>query len=79
MTYIETLAQILFMEIKLYTKLSTRSRRAFKRKIGRFGIPYVYRPRSNLIDRLSTQMKMSREDVYNQLLKEREFILKYFK
>lgn len=63
------------MELKAYYRLSTRSRRAIAKTKGRFGRPYHYSPRGNLLTRLSRELGMSREAVYSLLMKEREFLL----
>jgi len=55
--------------------LSTRSRRAIRKRQGRFGKPYMYSPRGNLLERLSTKLNISKSEAYNQLMKEREFLL----
>lgn len=64
------------MELKAYYRLSTRSRRAIAKTKGRFGRPYHYSPRGNLLTRLSRELGMSREAVYSLLMREREYILK---
>lgn len=64
------------MELKAYYRLSTRSRRAITKTKGRFGNPYHYSPRGNLLMRLSRELGMSRDAVYSLLMQEREYILK---
>jgi len=64
------------MELKAYYRLSTRSRRAIAKTKGRFGKPYHYSPRGNLLMRLSRELGMSRDAVYSLLMQEREYILK---
>jgi hypothetical protein len=64
------------MELKAYYRLSTRSRRAIAKTKGRFGNPYHYSPRGNLLMRLSRELGMSRDAVYSLLMQEREYILK---
>ena len=64
------------MELKAYYRLSTRSRRAIAKTKGRFGNPYHYSPRGNLLIRLSRELGMSRDAVYSLLMQEREYILK---
>lgn len=64
------------MELRAYSRLSTRSRRAITRKLGRFGKKYQYTPRGRLLVRLSQEMGMSKESVYNLLMEEREYLLK---
>jgi hypothetical protein len=63
------------MELLLYPKLSTRSRRAIRKEKGRWGHPYDYRPRGNLLSRLAFETGLSKEQVYDQLLKERHYLL----
>lgn len=64
------------MELKLYPRLSTRSRRAMTKTVGRFGRVYYYKPRGTLLQRLSSETGLSIEDVYNQLMKERNYLLR---
>jgi len=64
------------MQIKAYFLLSTCSRRALKRRKTHFGQPYQYVPRGPLLMRLSRELGMSKEGVYNQLMQEREYLLK---
>ncbi len=63
------------MEIFLYPRLSTRSKRAMLKTKGRFGRYYSYQPRITLIDRLARETGLSREEVMNQLWRERQFLL----
>lgn len=62
-------------ELKLYPALSTCSKIALRKQKKKYGQPYVYNPRGRLLTRLSEEFKMTKEEVYNQLLKEREQIL----
>jgi hypothetical protein len=59
-----------------YPKLSTRSRRAICKDKARWGKPYHYSPRGTLLQRLSRELGMSIQEVYQQLQKERAFLLK---
>jgi len=43
-----------------------------KRTKGRFGRPYYYNPRGDLLKRLSEESGLSIEAVYHQLMRERE-------
>lgn len=63
------------MELELYYKLSTCSRRAIRRRKGAFGRPYYYRPRGNLLARLAEETGRSKEEIFDQLMKERDEIL----
>jgi hypothetical protein len=64
------------MELILYPKLRNGSRRAITRKVGAYGRPYSYTPQVRLLVRLSNETGMPIDEVYHQLLLEREFILK---
>jgi hypothetical protein len=64
------------MELLLYERLSTRSRRALLRAKKQFGKTYHYSPRSDLLDRLSQETGMSIEQVYQQLKRERAYLLR---
>jgi len=63
------------MELILYPQLSTRSRRAIKRRFKKFGHSYHYSPRGDLMERLAKEMGWTLEQVYNQLHRERHFLL----
>ena len=59
----------------LYPLLNKRSKTAIKRKRKRFGHPYLYSPRQILLSRLSQETGMTKEEVFDQLMREREFLL----
>ena len=69
------------MELKLYPKLSTCSKRALTRRHYRgsqrhaSGELAVYTPRGALLDRLSQETGMDRGAVVRQLFAEREYLL----
>lgn len=63
------------MELLLYRKLSTRSKRAMRRPRGKFGQPYEYRPRGHLVKRLAQETGQPIEWVYDQIAKEREYLV----
>lgn len=65
------------MDLKLFYKLGTQSKRAIKRTHKRGGHPYTYRPRITLCQRLADETGLTVSQVRRQLLKEREFILKH--
>lgn len=60
----------------LYSKLSTRSKRALRRAKKRNGQPYNYSPRGTLLQRLSRQTGLSIDAVYSQLVRERAELLR---
>jgi len=64
------------MNLTLYPRLNTRSKKALTRKNGRWGKPYYYRPRGRLLERLARETGMTINQVLSQLEKEREYLLK---
>lgn len=64
------------MQLELFPRLSTRSRRAILKTKKKYGHPYTYKPRGDLLERLSQETGKSKEAVYMQLMEEREFLLK---
>lgn len=56
--------------MEIYKYLQTCSRRAFRRKKNRLGKPYDYRPRANLIDRISRQTGLPHYEVWGRLMQE---------
>mgnify|MGYP001828678476 CR=1 FL=1 len=64
------------MKLICYPLLSTRSKRAMLREKSSYGADYHYRPRGHLLQRLSIETGLSAEDCYQQLLKERDYLLK---
>ncbi|MBD2090977.1 hypothetical protein H6F67_14065 [Microcoleus sp. FACHB-1515] len=58
-------------ELILWPLLQTNSRRALVRKAKKYGHPYTYRPRGDLVTRLMEETGMTYEEVFNQLQKER--------
>ena len=63
------------MNIVIYPLLGTTSRKAMVREKSRFGRPYVYRPRGNLLDRLSAETGMSKDVVLRQIARERQQLI----
>jgi hypothetical protein len=63
------------MNLVIYPLLGTTSRRAMVREKSRFGRPYVYRPRGNLLDRLSAETGMSKNAVLRQIARERKQLI----
>lgn len=68
------------MKLICYPLMKTKSRRLMvkrKRKNGRkLGFTYHYNPRSDLISRLASELKMSEKAVREQIFKERLHLLK---
>jgi len=63
------------MQLKAYPLLSTRSRRAIRREKTNFGKPYQYIPKGRLLVRLSRELGIEKEAVYNLLMQERAYLL----
>ena len=63
------------MNLTLYPKLGTDSKKALARKSGRWGKPYLYRPRGRLLERLAKETGMSVSQVRSQLEKERKYLI----
>ncbi len=64
-------------KLVLYPLLSQRSRTAIKRVWKRWGHAYEYRPRRDLVTRLSHQTGLNQTQVREQLERERQFILRH--
>ncbi len=63
------------MNLTLYPKLSTRSKKALTRKNSRWGKPYNYQPRGNLLTRLARETGLTIDQVRSQLEREREYLI----
>ncbi|MBL1179444.1 hypothetical protein [Pantanalinema sp. GBBB05] len=64
------------MQLVIFPRLSTRSKRAFLKQRGKYGRVYYYNPRWPLVERLSRELGMPAHEVIDRAWKEREFILK---
>ena len=54
-------------DVELYNCLGTTSKRALARQKKRFGYPYQYRPRYQLVERLTRELRTTEEDVIKRL------------
>jgi hypothetical protein len=63
------------MNLTLYPKLGTDSKKALTRKNGRWGKPYIYRPRGHLLERLARETGLTLSQVRSQLEAEREYLI----
>lgn len=63
------------MNVIIFHKLSTCSKRAMLKTKKRYGRKYYYWPRSHLVSRLVFELGWSKEAVINQMLRERQFLL----
>lgn len=64
------------MNLLIWPKLSTRSRRALLKRVRGYGRPHNYTPKGHLLERLSRELGISKEEVLAQMWKEREYLLK---
>jgi len=62
------------MDLLLYPLLGKRSRNALKRLRRGYGKNSVYTPRKVLLDRLKAETGLDDQQIYQQLLKEREYL-----
>lgn len=65
------------MELIIYPRLSTRSKRAIIREKKRYGHRYAYVPRYQLIERLKSELGWSTAEVLAQIARERKWLLQY--
>lgn len=65
------------MKLICYPLLNVRSQKCMVRKKWKWGWNYTYVPRKMLIERLARQLKLTEDDVRNQLAKERQWLLKH--
>lgn len=66
------------MKIKLFPLLSLKSKKVFFKTHERLSQRvYVYNPRYDLLKRLSRKTGMSTEECREQLIKEREYLIKF--
>ena len=63
------------MRTPAYYLLHRESKSAMLRTKTRWGKAYEYRPRGNLLRRISKTLKISLEEAYDMLMKEREYLL----
>jgi len=63
------------MTLDLYYRLGTCSRRAITKTRKKYGRPYIYRPRGDLLERLAQETGLSLWDVRQKLYEEREELL----
>ena len=67
------------MELIFYPQLGTRSKRALMRRTRQTHKgpqPHTYSPKGNLLARLAREKGMTISEVYDQLQKERAYLLK---
>ena len=67
------------MNLKIFNLLSPESQKAMLRNstVRGWNKHYYYEPRGNLLKRLSQETGLTMTEVRNQLIKEREYLLKF--
>ena len=65
------------MDLPIYNRLNTRSKRAMRRVRKKWGHPYQYNPRPVLMQRLCAELNMTEAEVREQIAKEREILTRY--
>ncbi len=63
------------LQWQIWTRLCTRSRRAIRREFKKYGKPYRYTPRGDLLENLEYEFGISREQAYMELLAIRQELL----
>lgn len=63
------------MRITIYHLLSTCSKKSFLKTKTRWGHPKQYNPRGDLLERLSRELNISKEEVLERILEERKYML----
>ena len=63
------------MNYIVYPRLSTISKKAIKKRTTRYGRPFQYIPRTNLVDRLARELGMTEQQVLDQIRIERKELL----
>jgi hypothetical protein len=63
------------MNLILYPKLGTDSKKALTKKNSRWGKPYNYKPRGRLLERLARETGLTIYQVRSQLEREREYLI----
>lgn len=64
------------MDFVLYSRLSTRSRRSFRKRTTKKGDYRYYIPHPDLMERLMMELGMTRDQVLEQIEKERAFLFR---
>jgi hypothetical protein len=63
------------LQLKIWHRLSTRSRRSITKVRGKNGRIHQYRPKGDLLNALSVEFDLSPEDAYAELAKIRRYWL----
>jgi hypothetical protein len=65
------------MELVLYDRASTRTKRAMGRLKKKWGHINYYKPRKMLLERWKTELGWSEEQILEQLSKERRYLINH--
>lgn len=63
------------LQQQIYQDLGTQSRKAIKKTKAKYGKPYSYRPRGDLLRRLALKYNKTEQDIYKELNRIRKFLL----
>ena len=61
----------------VWPKLNLRSKRAMLRTKKKWGHPYRYQPRQQLVNRLCLELNMTKEEVLEKIEEEKAFLLNH--
>lgn len=64
-------------KLLVWPRLNLRSKRAMLRTKKKWGHPYEYYPRQQLLNRLSKELNMTKEEVLDQIDKEQAYFIRY--
>lgn len=64
---------------KIWNNIGTHSRRALRKRVKKWGHPYKYTPRSDLVANLSYELNLPPDVVANHLKEMHEEILQFVK
>lgn len=64
------------MKLVIFPRLQTQSKRAFTKTRGKYGRPYHYQPRIDLLFRLQKELGLPAGEILDQIDREREFLIK---
>ena len=64
------------MELRIYPHLSAKAQKNLLHTQIKYGKPIPYRPSSLLVKNLSQKLGLSKSYIYNQLIKERAYLIR---
>lgn len=63
------------MKLLCYPRMCRDSQLCMRRTRWRWGKSYQYRPHRQMINRLAMELGMTTDEVYNQIMRERRYLL----